>query len=435
MPSLFNNSSVSRREWLSLTSCALVASCSQPRSGAGQVGQSLTDSVARQFYAQRGWTAAWDISSAQSLAQAIAGVRAHGLDPQAFAPKVAPGGGADEARTVAALLLAKTLATGFVDPHQIEPIFTLRRNSVDIGAGLARALAQRSVAEWLGSLAPSDSEYKALSAAYLTAFAQLGKAPPPAPNTQDPNVIPASDQVRHLAVNLERRRWLNRAPPVHRIDVNTAGAFLNYFKPGSPTVSARVIVGRDDHPTPSIEAAFKRLIANPPWRVPDDIAQKEILPKGQAYLESQDMSWVDGHLQQAAGPKSSLGRVKFDVEDAYDIYLHDTPAKSLFAAEDRHRSHGCVRVQNAVDFARDIAAETGKADELDQALATTYTSQVELGQSIAVRMLYHTTYVDPSGQVVMAADDYGIDNKCAPVLGLGQIQAGQRQESQILFGP
>ncbi|HEY1561357.1 MAG TPA: L,D-transpeptidase family protein [Caulobacteraceae bacterium] len=434
MPGLFIDRPFSRREWLSYTSCVLIASCSQPGPRARQVGQALTDSAARQFYARRGWTAAWDSSSARSLAQAIANTRAHGLDPQAFTPKRAPGGGADEAHTVAALLLAKTLSIGFVDPHRIEPIFTLKQNSIDVVAGLAQALAQRNLSGWIESLAPADAEYKSLSAAYLAAFAQLGKSPP-APDAQTANVIPPASQVRQLAVNLERRRWLSRTPPAHRIDVNTAAAVFTYLKPGGQAVSARVVAGRYDHPTPCIEAAFHRLIANPPWRVPDDIAAKEILPKGQAYIASQDMSYVDGHLQQAAGPKSALGRVKFDVEDPYDIYLHDTPAKSLFAENDRHRSHGCVRVQNAVDFARGIAAETGKADEFDRALASTKTTQVDLGQSIPVRLLYHSAYVDPSGQLQMVADVYGADDKLAPILGLSQAQAAQRQESQVLFGP
>jgi murein L,D-transpeptidase YcbB/YkuD len=426
---------LSRREWLSYTSCAVIASCSQPEPGAGQVGQALTDSAARQFYAKRGWTAAWDSSSAQSLAEIIANARAHGLDPQAFMPKTAPGGGADEARTVSALLLAKTLSAGFVDPHRIEPIFTLKRNSVDVAAGLSQALAQHNLAGWLGSLAPADPEYKSLSAAYVAAFDRLGKAQSPAADPQTPGVVSPASQVRQFAVNLERRRWLNRAPPPHRIDVNTASAVLTYFKPGAPAFTARVVTGRYDHATPCIEAAFHRLIANPPWKVPDEIAAKEIVPKGKAYIASQDMSYVDGHLQQAAGPKSALGRVKFDVEDPYDIYLHDTPAKSLFAADDRHRSHGCVRVENAIDFARGIAAETGKTDDFDRALATTDTTQVDLGQSIPVRLLYHTAYVDPSGRVQLAADYYGADDKLAPILGLSQAQAARRQESQVLFGP
>jgi murein L,D-transpeptidase YcbB/YkuD len=238
-----------------------------------------------------------------------------------------------------------------------------------------------------------------------------------------------------LAVNLERRRWLNRTPPAHRIDVNTAAAVLAYLRPGAATSSARVVTGRDDHPTPCIEAAFHKLIANPPWRVPTDIAEKEILPKGPGYLAREDMHWVNGRLEQAAGPKSALGQVKFDVEDPFDIYLHDTPDKRLFALADRHRSHGCVRVENALDFARAIAAETGKAEAFDQALASTDTTDVDLGQSIPVRILYHSAYLDPSGEMQFAPDTYGADGRLSTALGFKQAQAARRSEPQDLFGP
>jgi murein L,D-transpeptidase YcbB/YkuD len=245
-----------------------------------------------------------------------------------------------------------------------------------------------------------------------------------------------ADQSRQLAANLERRRWLARTPPAHRIDVNTAGCFLGYVRPGAPVESRRVVAGRDDHATPSIEADFRQLVANPPWKVPDDIAAKEIYPKGPGYMAREDMHVVDGHVEQAAGPKSSLGLVKFDVVDPYDIYLHDTPAKALFALPERHRSHGCVRVQNAVDFARGIAAETGRVDAFNQALASTDTQQIDLGQTIAVRMLYHTAYLGPDGKVLLAPDIYGADDLLAAALGYGQAKAAQqRREPEEDLGP
>src|SRR5204863_1519484 len=148
----------------------------------------------------------------------------------------------------------------------------------------------------------------------------------------------------------------------------------------------RTVVGRDDHPTPSIQGAFHRLVANPPWRIPTEIAEKEILPKGGGYMRREDMHFVGDRLEQEPGPRSALGLVKFDVEDPYDIYLHDTPSKSLFAQPERHRSHGCVRVQNALDLARLIAGQAGKADAFEQALASRDTAEVDIGQAIPVRM-------------------------------------------------
>jgi murein L,D-transpeptidase YcbB/YkuD len=383
-----------------------LAACGRRAAAQGSVGQQLTDPVARRFYADRGFQPAWSGGAVRSLTDAIAGASAQGLNPTVFAPKAAAGGApTDEALTLAALGYAKALAVGLVDPHQIEPIYTVERNSVDLAAGLGQALQRGDVGGWLASLPPADAEYKALCAAFAAASAS-----------------PA--QARQLAVNLERRRWLARNPPEHRIDANTAAAFLGYFKPGQPVWATRTVVGRADHQTPSIQPAFHALVANPPWRVPMDIAKKEILPKGAAYMRREDMRIVDGLVEQAAGPKSALGQVKFDVEDPYDIYLHDTPAKSLFALPERHRSHGCVRVQHAVAFARNIAAETGKGDAFDQALASKDTRSVELGQSIAVRTLYHTAYLGPDQAVLLGADVYGFDDKVAAALGLGQGAAG-----------
>ncbi|MGH7024002.1 MAG: L,D-transpeptidase family protein [Caulobacteraceae bacterium] len=419
-----------RRRCFGAGASLLVAACSSAPPP-DRVGQSLADPAARGLYASRGWKAAWNRQSAHSLYQAVAGAHAHGLDPKTFLPRRTPGDAArdDEALTLAALAYARALSGGLVDPRRIETIYTLARNWPDLGAGLAKALASRNVGGWLNSLAPADREYAALSAAYLAAVGQTQQQGLP---EQGP---PPADQARQLAVNMERRRWLSRVPPAHRIDVNTAAAFMTYLKPGAPPWSALTVDGRDDHPTPCIEADFRKIIANPPWIVPKDIAAREVLPKGPGYLAREDMHWVDGHLEQRAGPKSALGRVKFDLEDPYDIYLHDTPSKSLFAALDRHASHGCVRVQNAVDLARAIAAETGVADKLDEALATTHTREIDLGQSIPVRMLYHTAYLDASGPVQLAADAYGADERLAEALGLGPGRVAAHKEPEVLFGP
>lgn len=426
-----------RHVWL--CSVALLSEACQP-SGGGRagaaVGRNIADPAAQRFYAKRAWRAAWDQASTQALMQAIANARSHGLDPRAFAPKQAAGLSSDEALTLAALGYAKALAFGLIDPSKIEPIFTLERNRIDVEAGMDAALERGDLAAWLASLAPSDPEYQALSAAYLAALGQSGLSTAPAQGAPADGSGAPANRSRQLAANLERRRWLQRTPPPHRIDVNTAGAFLDYFRAGQPVSSARTVVGRDDHPTPSIQATFDRLVVNPPWRVPTDIAEKEILPKGPRYLAREHMHFVGNRIEQAPGPGSALGLVKFDVDDPYDIYLHDTPSKALFNQPERHRSHGCVRVQNAVNFARSVAAETGQADAFDQALATKETHEVPLGQTISVRMLYHTAYLDDGGTLTLAPDVYGTDDTLAAALGFGQAAAAARPaEPSVLFGP
>lgn len=232
------------------------------------------------------------------------------------------------------------------------------------------------------------------------------------------------DRVRILAVNLERRRWLERQPPATRIDVNTAAAFLDYWRAGAPAQRLRVVNGQPGWETPQIGSPLRRLVANPPWRVPSKIAEKEILPKGAGYMERMNMHFENGRIVQAAGPESALGLVKFDLDNPFAIYLHDTPAKALFAQEDRHASHGCIRVQNAVDFARLLAMDQNLAGRLDEALGSGKEADVALPHAIPVRLLYHSAYLE-NGRIVFRPDPYGWDDQLAQALGLG-TQVRQR---------
>jgi murein L,D-transpeptidase YcbB/YkuD len=457
---------LTRRTSLLICASALITTaCGEPApsGGAASLGARLSDPAARKFYAARSGQAVWDDAKAKALAGALAASNAHGLDHHDFMVRPAAGFAPDEALTLTALAYAKALASGLTEPSAFEPVFTLERNDIDLAAGLGAALERDDLVNWLASLAPADPEYKAISAAYLAAAGQpAATAGQPlsndAPATNAPandalsndapadnatNSLPAgaagasaSPQTRQLAANLERRRWLSRGPPAHRIDVNTAAAFLDYIAPGQPTWMTRTVVGRRDHRTPCIQADFHRLVVNPPWKVPKEIAAKEIFPKGPRYMAREDMRVVNGAVEQAPGRKCALGLVKFDVDDRYDIYLHDTPAKTMFALPDRHRSHGCVRVEHAVDFARSVAAETGKGDDFDQALATKETHELDLGQSIGVRLLYHTAYLDPQGRVMVAPDVYGGDDRLAAALGFGPAGAASAAAvSDADFGP
>jgi len=112
---------------------------------------------------------------------------------------------------------------------------------------------------------------------------------------------------------------------------------------------------------PQLGAPIFQLVANPTWTVPDSIVEEEIAEKSSSWLSANDFTRKDGHWVQGPGPKNSLGIVKFDMKDDEAIYLHDTPAKALFGEPERHESHGCVRVQNAVDFARELAEGRARA--------------------------------------------------------------------------
>jgi murein L,D-transpeptidase YcbB/YkuD len=236
------------------------------------------------------------------------------------------------------------------------------------------------------------------------------------PNTiQALNASPR-DRARQIAVAMERLRWLDRNPPSTRIDVNTAASFLDYFRDGQHIDQRKVIEGEPGKETPQLGAPIFQLVANPTWTVPHSI-DDEIDSKSSGWLASNNFTKKDGSWVQESGPQNSLGIVKFDMKDDQAIYLHDTPAKSLFAQDDRHRSHGCVRVQDAIGFAHMLAKADGIDDKFSKAMATGEETFVKLNHEIPVRLMYHTAYLGNDGRLHFAQDVYGWDNDVATALG------------------
>lgn len=240
------------------------------------------------------------------------------------------------------------------------------------------------------------------------------------PATQRSLTASAEDRARQIALNLERRRWLKRDLPSERIEVNTAAAIMVYWKDNQPVHSNRVVVGSAENQTPSLERDFASVVANPPWTVPMGIARREILPKGAGYLAANDMYVNEnGWVVQRAGPKSSLGYVKFELRDSYAIFLHDTPNKGAFNLSMRQRSHGCVRVHNAVEFARLLLSpDPTRLQRFDDAQVSGETTRVQTGRQIGVRLLYWTAFVDGQGRVAFREDSYRRDAKLARAMGI-----------------
>ncbi|THD80933.1 MAG: murein L,D-transpeptidase [Phenylobacterium sp.] len=358
--------------------------------------------------------AAWTPASAAALATALRHADAHGLDASDLARAVEAAGPGDATRlNRIALTYARALALGMVDPRRLNVVFSLETNRRPLDAELAQALREDRLGPWLASLAPQDDDYRTLSEAYLQARAAAGR---------HPGSKALDLKARTLALNLERRRWLARGAAPTRIDVNVAATRLWFFKDGILLDSRKVVAGAPGHETPLLQASFRRIVTNPGWTVPPDIAKREILPKGAGYMARHDMRLVNGRVVQDPGPDSALGRVKFDLNDDQAIYLHDTPVQAAFDRSNRNLSHGCIRVEDAVGFARIVADAFGAADRFDDRLATGETGSVSLGADVPVRLVYETAYVD-QGEVRFAADHYGWDAKLADALGMSASDA------------
>jgi murein L,D-transpeptidase YcbB/YkuD len=255
-------------------------------------------------------------------------------------------------------------------------------------------------------------------------------------NTLDALNAGPAYRARELAVAMERLRWLPRNPPGTRIDVNTAGSFLDYWRDGQHVDHRKVVEGEADKPTPQLQAPIVRLVAKPTWTVPKGIGVKELATKSQSWLQENQFVLKGDQYVQQSGPKNSLGLVKFDMDDKEAIYLHDTPAKALFGMDDRHRSHGCVRVENAIEFATSLAQQEGVLDQFQQAMQGDNETFIKLPKPLPVRLIYQTAFWDGSS-VQFRQDVYGWDDNVAKALGLepGPPQKIEQPESSDEIAP
>lgn len=225
--------------------------------------------------------------------------------------------------------------------------------------------------------------------------------------------IPVQRRLDQIVANMERWRWLPPTVPVDRVQVNVAAGVLTLYKNDVPTLSMRAVTGRPNgSETPLLTSTIDSIVLNPPWNVPTGIAQKELYPKGRAYLASAGFRILPGGgLQQRPGPDSALGLVKFDFANPYSVYLHDTPSKGGFARYSRTASHGCVRLEKPFALARAIMEgdPVWTPEAIDAVVAGGKTTRAPVARPVAVFLLYWTAYVTPDGQVNFRQDPYGWD--------------------------
>ena len=198
------------------------------------------------FYQSQNWHTVWTPQTEADLMRALDTAEQHALDKDAFVRPIAAArepAAHDAALTMAALTFAEALAHGRTDPTRIHEHYTVKRPGADdVAAGLAAAIAHGNVAQWIAGLAPQDAEYRLLSQAYVQYNHQAAAAlaQPEGSAARRAAAVPI-ERARTLAVNLERRRWLERTPPTTRIDVNTAATMLTYWRDGQAADTRRVI--------------------------------------------------------------------------------------------------------------------------------------------------------------------------------------------------
>lgn len=243
-----------------------------------------------------------------------------------------------------------------------------------------------------------------------------------------------------IVANMERWRWMPEDLGDFNVMVNIPEFRLAVMQGDTPTYTTRVVVGKPTTQTPIFSDNIRQIVVNPYWNVPPSIASNEIRPHLAAnpgYLDGQNMELLFGgrvvnaamfdwattsmdnfRVRQRPGAANALGKIKFLFPNSHDVYLHDTPSKSLFARSIRAYSHGCVRVQNPMDFAD--ALLVNEPSHLDSAkLESMYGPSerwVSMEAHVPIHITYFTLRVDQDGTIRSYADIYGHNKKLIEML-------------------
>jgi murein L,D-transpeptidase YcbB/YkuD len=241
--------------------------------------------------------------------------------------------------------------------------------------------------------------------------------------------VPAADRARQIGANLERHRWLPRQLGSRYVYVNVPAFRLDAYDSGQKQLSMRVVVGAEyeGRTTPVFSDSMETVVFRPYWNITPDIQRKEIAPKVASdggYLERNNMEYYkDGgetRIRQRPGGKNSLGLVKFLFPNNFNIYLHDTPAKTLFQQTNRAASHGCIRLEKPAELAQWVLG--WDAGQVEAAMNGTDNKSVRVPKKLPVYIVYFTTYVR-DGRLYFGDDIYGRDDALVKQVASRGVQA------------
>ncbi|SMX22007.1 L,D-transpeptidase family protein [Boseongicola aestuarii] len=274
------------------------------------------------------------------------------------------------------------------------------------------------------------------------------------PRTMEEINTSAATRLSQIVVAMERERWINMPLGKRHIWVNLTDFHARIVDDGKVTFQTRSVVGANDpeRRTPEFSDVMDHMVINPTWNVPRSIATKEYLPllkenpfavsnldiinvRGQIVSRAEmDFSGYDEtnfpyDLKEPPSRGNALGLVKFMFPNRYNIYLHDTPAKSLFGREKRAFSHGCIRLKDPFDFAYTLLAKQERNPEgfFQSTLATRKETVVSLREPVQVHLVYRTAFTKAKGNIQFRGDVYGRDGKIWRALNnAGVVLTAQR---------
>lgn len=233
--------------------------------------------------------------------------------------------------------------------------------------------------------------------------------------------VPIKKRIEQLLINMERMRWMPDLPEGNGIVVNIPQFQLYVFEAGEVVLKMDIVVGKTGSQTVIFSDMLKYVVFSPYWNVPPSIVRAEIYPvmqKDDNYLAKKNMEQTGFSnglpiIRQKPGSTNSLGRVKFIFPNNYNIYFHDTPARSLFGEEKRAFSHGCIRLEKPDALAIYLLRDRPEWDpeRIAGAMRSDQEKWVPLESPMPVFISYFTAWVDGNGLLHFRDDLYGHDQK------------------------
>jgi murein L,D-transpeptidase YcbB/YkuD len=266
--------------------------------------------------------------------------------------------------------------------------------------------------------------------------------------------VPVAQRIGEVELNLERWRWLPRTLGDPYVFVNIPAFDLALVRGSISAWRTRIVVGSAFTRTPVFSDRIVEVVVNPPWAVPESIAVNEYLPelrKNSKALERRGLRLLKGpednpvevdpttvdwddvdekefpyRLRQDPGSNNALGRVKFQLTNDFQIYLHDTPARSLFDHLDRDLSHGCIRVEHPLELAPLVLGDSSQS-LLRAALEQPEERHLTVKPPVPIHIVYLTAWVDDAGALRFSPDVYEFDGP--------QRSALDRVATRVAAGP
>lgn len=253
--------------------------------------------------------------------------------------------------------------------------------------------------------------------------------------------VPISTRIGQMELNMERRRWMPDDLGPRYVFVNLADQNLKVVEDDKTVHTTRVVVGKPFHATPVFSDEMTYAEVNPYWTVPYSIATTEYLPmlqrdpgalqgknirvfSGNREIDPWSVAWSSYSrasfpftLRQDPGEGNALGRIKFMFPNKFNIYIHDTPSKSLFSRAQRSFSHGCIRAEAPFDLGEALLGPDGwtKA-KLETVRDSGERRVIKLSKPLPVHLTYLTAWVNKDGSVHFRSDIYERDKVLAKAI-------------------